>query len=320
MKRRTPLPRSRGVYHDAMNTQPSSGIVVGLIGGSGLGQALGAETGKVHEIETPFGPPSCPITEVQWHGQRVLILQRHGIGHTLNPSQVPYRANLFALKSLGVTHILASGATGSLREGIHPGELVLVDQFIDKTTQRTSTFFDHAAVHVELADPCCPVMRGWLEQAAKGLTDADGQPVTTHQTGTYVCMEGPSFSTKAESEMHRAWGGDLIGMTAMPEAKLAREAELAYALIAMPTDYDCWKPHPDGIETQALLQEIIGNLQRASNAALLLIKKALEDISPLAEQPSPAHSALALGIWSDKKALDPEAIERLRPLWGKYFQ
>ncbi|MEM1213574.1 MAG: MTAP family purine nucleoside phosphorylase, partial [Planctomycetota bacterium] len=246
-------------------------------------------------------------------GTRVLLLQRHGPGHTLNPSAVPYRANLFALKALGATHVLASGATGSLREHLHPGQLVLVDQFIDKTSKRANTFYEHAAVHAEFAEPCCPVMRRWLLAAAGRMPD-----LTVHTAGTYVCMEGPSFSTKAESEMHRQWGGDLIGMTAMPEARLAREAELAYALIAMPTDYDCWKPHAPGSDPMGLLQEIIGNLQTASANNLALIKEALSDTTML-QEPSPAHDALALGIWSDKSQLDPAEIARLAPLWGRHF-
>jgi len=301
-----------------MTQKSSTPIKIGIIGGSGLGQALGAEVGETVDIQTPFGPPSSPITLADWGisggGGQVAILQRHGIGHTLNPSAVQYRANIFAMKSLGVTHILASGATGSLREEIAPGDLLIVDQLIDKTTKRANTFYEHAAVHVEFAEPFCPVMRRWLLDAAKQL---DG--VKVHERGTYVVMEGPAFSTKAESNMHRQWGGDLIGMTAMPEARLAREAEIAYAMIAMPTDYDCWKPHDPDTNPGALLEEIIGNLQRATAANIALMKQALQDTSALANTPSPAHSALALGIWSDKSKIDPAEVKRLDVLWGKYF-
>jgi 5'-methylthioadenosine phosphorylase len=307
-------------------------IKIGIIGGSGLGDALGTETGQTINIDTPFGKPSSPIILTNWNtgddsgggdGIEVAILQRHGIGHTLNPSAVPYRANIFALKSLGITHILASGATGSLREEISPGDLVIVDQLIDKTTKRANTFYEHAAVHVELAEPFCPIMRSWLLNAAKQL---DG--IKVHEAGTYIVMEGPSFSTKAESHLHRseAFAGDLIGMTAMPEAKLAREAEIAYAMIAMPTDYDCWRPHPRSSpqsdsppDPQALLKEIIGNLQKATQANIALMKQALRDTSALTNTPSPAHSALALGIWSDKAKIDPAEVKRLETLWGKYF-
>ncbi len=290
-------------------------ITIGIIGGSGLGEKLGLEDGTAHEIDTPFGKPSSPIVEASWGGRRILLLQRHGVGHVLNPTAVPYRANLFALKQLGVTHVLASGATGSLREDMMPGDLVLVDQVIDKTYRRANTFYERAAVHVEFSEPMCPVMRKWLAAAAGTL---DGQ-VRVHHAGTYVCMEGPAFSTRAESNMHRGWGGDLIGMTAMPEARLAREAEIAYALIAMPTDYDCWRPHPQGVSQHELLKEIIGNLQRATEANLQLMKAALADVSLLEAEPSPAHTALALGIWSDKTKIDPDEVERLRPLWGQYF-
>lgn len=297
-----------------MSDHRPKGIRIGIIGGSGLGEALGAEVGEAVEIDTPFGAPSSPIIQTRWADVEVAILQRHGPGHLLNPSQVPYRANIYALKALGVTHLIASGATGSLREHIHPGDLVLVDQMIDKTCKRANTFYERAAVHVEFAEPFCPVMRGWLTHAAKRLEGA-----TVHPKGVYICMEGPAFSTRAESNMHRAWGGDLIGMTAMPEAKLAREAEIAYALIGLPTDYDCWKAHQSGAAAQDLLTEIIGNLQKAAQAGVALIKAALMDVSLLRQQPSPAHEALKLAIWSDKSKMDRAQRDRLAVLWGRHF-
>lgn len=295
-----------------------SGITIGLIGGTGLGDALGAEQGERIRVDTPFGPPSSDIVRTRWQDVDLCILQRHGPGHIFSPTHVPYRANIFALKSLGVTHIVASGATGSLREHIHPGDLVVVDQVIDKTYRRVNTFYEHAAVHVEFAEPFCPVTRRWLLEAARRLR---GESVigTVHESGTYVCMEGPAFSTKAESNMHRTWGGDLIGMTAMPEAKLAREAEMAYALIGLPTDYDCWRPHDPRTKPQDLLAEIIGNLNKATAAGVALIKGALADIAILKLSPSPAHEALRLAIWSDKKRIPAEEIERLRVLWGRRF-
>ncbi len=299
-------------------------IKIGLIGGTGLGEALGVEAGQRQEINTPFGRPSSAIITTQWQGVDVAILQRHGPGHIHNPGAVPYRANIYALKKLGVTHILASGACGSLREHIPPRDLVLVDQLIDKTHGRPRTFFENAAVHVEFSQPMCPVMRHWLLDACrrartdKQATELDA--VTVHETGTYVCMEGPQFSTRAESEMHRQWGGDLIGMTALPEAKLAREAEIAYALIAMSTDYDCWRPHDPGIPVQQLLEEIMGNLNAATDNAVTLIRRALADLTILEEQPSPAHHALKLAIWSNKDLIDPAEIVRLDALWGPYFR
>ncbi|MHC4995023.1 MAG: S-methyl-5'-thioadenosine phosphorylase [Planctomycetota bacterium] len=289
-------------------------IKVGLIGGTGLGEALGAEAGDAIEVQTPFGAPSSPIIETRWDGLDVAILQRHGEGHVLNPSFVPYRANIYALKSLGVTHIIASGATGSLREEFKPRELVIADQVIDKTCRRANTFYENAAVHVEFADPFCPVMRKWLLAAGSKL-----EGVSVHDGGTYVCMEGPAFSTKAESHMHRAWGGDLIGMTVMPEAKLAREAEMAYALIALPTDYDCWREHEEA-DKMALLTEIIGNVKEATVNSVRLIKEALTDVSVLETEASPAHKALELAIWSDKGQITKEELDRLDVLWGKYFE
>ena len=294
-----------------------SELKIGLIGGSGLGAALGAEQGERVEVNTPFGKPSSAIVQTEMSGTEVAILQRHGPGHTLNPSQVPYRANIYALKQLGVTHIVASGATGSLREDIEPKHLVVPDQVIDKTVRRANTFYEKVAVHVELSEPFCPVMRRWLLEAASGLNH-----LTVHSGGTYVCMEGPAFSTRAESHMHRQWGGDLIGMTAMPEAKLAREAEIAYAMVSLPTDYDCWRPRPatdESMDPAVLLKEIIGNLQAATANSIELICAALKDVSLLYENESPAHDALALAIWSDKARIERDEVKRLSVLWGRYF-
>jgi 5'-methylthioadenosine phosphorylase len=242
----------------------------------------------------------------------VALLARHGEGHLQNPSRVPYRANIHALKQLGVTRILASGAVGSLREEIAPRHLVIPDQVIDRTHRREGTFFDDLAVHVELAAPFCGRLRELLLRA--------GGDVATklHDGGTYVCMEGPQFSTRAESDLHRAWGGSLIGMTAMPEAKLAREAELCYALVALPTDYDCWRPHPGNVDQHQLIAEILGNVKVATAHALDLLRRAI----PLAagdDAPCTCHSALALGIWSDRARITPEVRAKLQALIGKYL-
>ncbi len=289
-------------------------IRIGVIGGTGLGEALGAEQGEAHDIDTPFGKPSAPIVTTQWEGVDIAILKRHGDGHIYNPGQVPYRANIYAMKALGVTHIVASGAIGSLREEIRPRDLVLADQVIDKTYKRSNIFYERAAVHVELSEPFCPVTRKWLLSAAEGLD------VTVHDGGTYVCMEGPAFSTKAESHLHRSWGGDLIGMTCMPEARLAKEAEMAYALVALSTDYDCWRPPEPGATPQQLLEEIGGNLQAASENSIRLIRRALSDPSLLRNERSPNHDALRLAIWSDKAKIPRDEVERLWPLWGRYFE
>lgn len=288
--------------------------LIGVIGGTGLGDILIKEAGgEAVTIDTPFGPPSSDPILARWEGVDVAFLMRHGAGHTLSPSNVPYRANIWAMKKLGVSAIMASGATGSLREDIEPGHLVLCDQVIDKTNRRAGTFFDEGlAVHVELAEPFCPHLRGRLAEAASSV------PTTVHHAGTYVCMEGPQFSTRAESHMHRQWGGDLIGMTCMPEARLAREAELCYALVALPTDYDCWRPPDPTRGHDELLQEILANLRRATDHAVKLIRETLK----LIESPWPScrcRDAMKLAIWSDKKQVDPAVTKRLEPLVGRHL-
>jgi 5'-methylthioadenosine phosphorylase len=289
--------------------------MLGIIGGTGLGEALFGEAhAREHTPDTPFGRPSSPVRIVTWNGLQVATLARHGEGHLLNPSQVPYRANIYALKQLGVTHILASGAVGSLREDIHPRELVVIDQVIDRTCRRTPTFFDDGlAVHVEFAQPFCPDLRRVL-LAVAGRVDT-----RIHPKGTYVCMEGPAFSTVAESNLHRAWGGDLIGMTLMPEARLAREAEMCYAMVALVTDYDCWKPHTPGTTPARLLDEIIGHLKAATANAVALLRAAVAHIAADPLPPSPIHNALELAIWSDKRRIPPDIAEKYGALLSRYF-
>ncbi len=290
---------------------------IGLIGGTGLGQALlGEVEGERHAVETPFGAPSGPIVRGRVAGVDVAILARHGEGHVIPPTAVPYRANIYALKSLGVTRIIASGATGSLREEIRPRDLVIADQVIDKTSRRVGTFFDRPgiAAHVELSEPFCPTLRKAL------LTAAESIDTTVHDGGTYVCMEGPAFSTVAESRMHRSWGGDLIGMTCMPEARLAREAEICYALVALPTDYDCWRPHDPGIDKQALLREIMDNLQAATANSVALIKAALKHIDGPGDDDCSCRHALELAIWSDRKKIARETIDRLGVVVEKHLR
>ena len=304
-------------------------LKVGVIGGSGLGQLLGdaAGSGRRHTVDTPFGRPSDAIVESEWAGVPVLLLSRHGPGHALNPAAVPYRANVFALKQLGCTHVIATGAVGSLREEFKPRDLVVADGAIDKTFRRAGTFYDAAAVHVGMDAPFCPVLRQHLLDSAS--TDVP-PPYTVHDRGCYVAMEGPAFSTRAESLMHRLWGGDLIGMTAMPEAKLAREAELSYALVALVTDYDSWRPKPepaasaDGAapppaDPSALLAEIIANLTAASANAMDLIRRAIARMPERRDAllSAPSRSALRLAVWTDKSAIPAAEVDRLRPLWGR---
>jgi 5'-methylthioadenosine phosphorylase len=287
---------------------------VGLIGGTGLEQALVEEgEGTQTVVDTPFGPPSCPIVETNWHGCDIAILSRHGEGHVIPPGSINFRANIYALKSLGCTHIIASGAVGSLREDIAPKHLVIPDQVIDKTTRRIQTFYDDAAVHVHFATPFCPILRWHLYKCR------DAVQTTVHEGGTYVCMEGPAFSTRAESEMHRQWGAHLIGMTVMPEAKLAREAEMAYALVAIATDYDCWKPPREDLDAHELIEEIMGNLKDATRSAVALIRAAIERFDEIVEMPSPAHSALELAIFSDKSMIPEDVKSKLGLLLDRYL-
>lgn len=291
--------------------------MIGIIGGTGLGEALfgkAAAEGKSHDLDTPFGKPSSPIRVVNWHGLDIALLSRHGEGHVFNPAQVPYRANIYALKALGCTHIIASGAVGSLQEHIRPRDLVVVDQVIDRTYRRTPTFYDEGlTVHVEFAIPFCPDLRK-LMLSATGSVDT-----TVHPNGTYVCMEGPAFSTVAESTMHRGWSADLIGMTCMPEAKLAREAELPYALVALVTDFDCWRPHEPGKDRQELLEEIIGNLEAATGHAVTFIRAAIEAYAKNPPPPSPIHTVLDLALWTNRSKIGPDVARRYGVLLERYF-
>jgi 5'-methylthioadenosine phosphorylase len=286
--------------------------LIGLIGGTGLGDALAARLKDVvlEDMDTPFGKPSGPILIGNLGSARIAFLARHGTGHRYNPSVVPYAANIFALKKLGVTTLIASAAVGSLQNEIEPGHLVLVDQFIDKTFRRQNTFFDSlGAVHCEFSQPCCGRLHEKLMLAAEQI-DA-----VTHADGIYVCMEGPQFSTRAESLMHRTWGADLIGMTAMPEAKLAREAQMCYALVALASDYDCWREHDVAMDKQGLLAEIIGNLIKATQNAVALIEKTLESDSLLCDDNCDCRKSLELAVWTDSKTIDPKTKLALAPLF-----
>ena len=288
---------------------------LGIIGGTGLGQALTEQTTGVEEdLDTPFGPPSGPIITGEWHSIPIAFLSRHGRGHMFNPSSVPYRANIHALKQMGVTHIIASGACGSLIESIEPRHLVIPDQVIDKTFKRPNSFFDSdLAVHVDFAYPFCEKLRHLLLCAAENLD------TKVHDTATYVCMEGPQFSTRAESLLHRSWSAHLVGMTCMPEAKLAREAEICYALVALATDYDCWRPHSGDIDKHALMNEIVGNVQVATENAVKLISHAVMEVGPLLESDCEHHHALELGLWSDKNEITDPMLEKHGLLIAKYI-
>ncbi|MFB0524209.1 MAG: S-methyl-5'-thioadenosine phosphorylase [Phycisphaerae bacterium] len=286
--------------------------LIGIIGGTGLGDALAERLTdvKFHDFETPFGRPSTSILVGTLGEKQIAFLNRHGKGHKLSPSEVPFAANIFALKKLGVHAVISSGAVGSLRAKIAPGNLVIVDQFFDKTFQRTNSFFSgFGAVHCEMTEPVCQRIRKIIIDTEKYID------IKTHPKGTYVCMEGPQFSTRAESLMHQAWGGDLIGMTAMPEAKLAREAQICYALIALVCDYDCWRPHEAGAEKQTLLKEIIANLQTATNNSLKLIKAVLTGEQELVSNSCPCRKSLDLAVWTNREQIDAADKEKLKVLF-----
>lgn len=287
---------------------------IAVIGGSGLYQMEGLTGVREVDMDTPFGKPSDAIVLGELERVPVAFLPRHGRGHRLSPTEVPARANVYALKKLGVERIISVTAVGSLREEMRPLDMVVLDQLIDRTRQRAGTFFgDGIVVHVGFADPFCAELRRLLVEAARETG------ARVHDGGTCVVMEGPAFSTRAESEMHRSWGGDLIGMTVMPEAKLAREAELAYALVALPSDYDCWRPTPDDLDKHELLKEIIANLTGATRNAVELIQAAVTRFSEIADEVCPAHSALELAIWSNREMIPPATRKHLGVLVEKYL-
>jgi 5'-methylthioadenosine phosphorylase len=292
-------------------------VRVGIIGSHGLGQTLGVlGRGESHTLETPFGPHAGPIITTELDGVPVVYVSRHGPGHIYNATRAPYRANLFALKLLGVTHVLATGTVGSLREHLQPLQLVLPDQVIDRTYRRPCTFYDDVAVHVELGNPFCATLRTVLAAAADPLGP------TVHPEATYVCIEGPSLSTRAESLLYQSSGADVVGMTVMPEARLAREAELHYAMVALPTDYDSWRPPPPGQAHEELLTQVSHNVQAATVSAAALIRRALPRVTEPREPRGNGcrcDTALALAIATDRARIPDEVRTRLRPLLGRYL-
>jgi len=242
---------------------------IGVIGGSGLYQMDGLEVRDEVEVDTPFGPPSDRYILGNLEGREVVFLPRHGRGHTIMPGEVNFRANIYGMKKLGVERIVAVSAVGSMKEEIHPRHVVLPDQFIDRTRRRPDTFFGEGAVaHVSLADPVCPQLHAALKEAAEGCG------ATVWPGGTYLCIEGPAFSTRAESHLYRSWGVSVIGMTNMPEARLAREAELCYATLALVTDYDCWHETEEEVSVEMLLE----NLQKNSATAQSILKSLVRSL------------------------------------------
>jgi 5'-methylthioadenosine phosphorylase len=285
-------------------------VKLGVIGGSGVYQMAGITPLREHKITTPFGAPSDPIVEATVAGRSVYFLPRHGKGHRLTPSEVPYRANIHALKQLGVTHVLAVSACGIMHEDIAPGDMVVPDQIYDRTKgNRPSTFFGDGIVgHVTFADPFCPEMRGVIIEAAK----QSGARV--HPTGPYVCMEGPQFSTRAESQYYRkTLAPAVIGMTAIPEAKLAREAELCYGMLALATDYDCWHETHADVTVDMVLEVLRANSELANR-----IVKTVATLLPETSN-SPLLSAAKHAIMTQKDLIPAATREKLKLLYGKYM-
>ena len=274
--------------------------VLGVVGGSGIYAVEGIELLGEERVDTPFGAPSDTIVRGRLGETELLFLPRHGRGHTTPPHQINYRANVAALKLLGATHLVSLSAVGSMREQIAPGDVVIVDQYVDLTKRRVSTFFeDGIAAHVAMADPVCPL----LAAACADATERAGG--TVHRSGTYVCIDGPQFSTRAESQIYRSWGVSVIGMTAMPEAKLAREAALPYATVALVTDYDCWHETEESVSVAAVLAVLRKNSALAQRIVVELARSL-----PDAAQ-SPARGALDFAVITAAGAIDPAAKSRL---------
>lgn len=278
--------------------------IIGVIGGSGLYELENLTGLEELTVETPFGSPSDSLMKGNLGGRTVVFLPRHGRGHRLLPTEINHRANIWALRSLGVRHLICVTAVGSLREEYAPGHIVIPDQFVDRTSQRqNSTFFGEGIVaHVSAADPYSVNLRKIIEKQAL----ASG--LTVHAKGTYVNMDGPTFSTRAESDYHRQLGLDIIGMTNVPEVKLALEAEIAIATLAMVTDYDCWKPEEDAVTTKSVLQQLLDNSQNAKD----VLAKAIPEIPVTADWPE--HSILSKALATPRELWPEKTIEKLRPI------
>lgn len=284
---------------------------VGIIGGTGLYDLQGIEIIGEERIDTPFGAPSDVLIRAQIAGMEVIFLPRHGKGHKFLPHEVNYRANIYALKSLGVTWCISVSACGSLRENIHPGDIAIVDQLIDRTSGRESSFFgDGVIAHVSMADPFCPILRKALIQAVE--TESSSAGFKIHSSGTYVCISGPQFSTRAESHMYRAWGADIIGMTNLPEAKLAREAEIAYATMALVTDFDCWKNDGEDVDAVNVIEVLKKNSENAKKVLLRIIPE-LAKLEP-AEFVS---KALDSAVFTDLSKAPEETVKKLGPVLAR---
>ena len=279
---------------------------IGVIGGSGLYEMTELREVEERALDTPYGAPSAPYILGTLSGKRVVFLPRHGRGHVLLPNEIPFRANIHGFKQLGVEWLISVSAVGSLKEDIHPGDIVVPDQFIDLTKTRVSTFYGAGVVaHVSMADPVCGVLSEMLMGASLRVG------ATAHEGGTYVCMEGPQFSSRAESFRYRDWGASVIGMTNMPEAKLAREAEMSYATIALVTDYDCWHEEEGAVSVEAVIALVKRNA--------VLAQKIIKEAVPKIDGESPFAGTLGTALMTDPARMSNETKDRLRYLIGKYI-
>lgn len=280
-----------------------------FFGGSGFAEMEGIEDARNITVDTPFGPPSSEITVGRFGNERVAFLLRHGPGHRLTPTEVPARANVYAMRTLGVQRIVSISAVGSLREDMHPLDAVVPDQLIDRTKSRPSSFFEDGIVaHIGMADPYCANLTARLADAAEGETPA------VHRGGTLVVIEGPQFSTRAESELYRSWDADIIGMTALPEARLAREAEICYATLALVTDYDCWHDTEEDVSVEVVVENLFRNVAAAKRVAARLIPTLSGDRTCACE------SALRGAIITNPEYITDETKAKLAPIAGRYLE
>ena len=293
-------------------SEPGTPTVIGVIGGSGVYEIDGLENTRWEKVSSPFGDPSDELLMGDLNGQKMVFLPRHGRGHRIPPSELNYRANIDAMKRAGVTEIISVSACGSLKEELPPGHFVIADQFIDRTFARVKSFFSTGLVaHVGLGHPVCSRLGDAIEGAIKELE------IPYQRGGTYLAMEGPQFSTKAESELYRSWGCDVIGMTNMPEAKLAREAEMCYATVAMVTDFDCWHPDHDHVSVDAIIRVLLDNADKGRS----LVKQVTPKLSGRDISCSDGcHTALEMAIITAPDARDPELVKKLDAVAGRVLK
>ena len=284
---------------------------LGIIGGSGLYKMEGFEKSKWKKVSTPWGKPSDEILIAKFENEEICFIPRHSRGHKINPSNINFRANIDAMKQLGVTDIISVSAVGSLKEELEPGKFIIVDQFIDRTFSRVKTFFDEEIVaHVSMAKPISPGLSDCCESVLKKLN------IKNQKGGTYIVMEGPQFSTLAESNLYRSWNADVIGMTNMPEAKLAREAEIRYCTVAMVTDFDCWHPDHDEVDVSMVIETLMKNASNAQN----MIKEIIKSFKNFSVENDPANNCLDIPIITDPKLRTKKTIQKLKNIAGRVLE